>query len=643
MAATGPRPSGRRPTSRAADPTAATAGAAARSTSGSMPARRRCATSATATTSGRRPAVAATRARRHGKAGDDLVLDVPPGTAVYDDETGELVADLVARRPDRRWSPAAGGAASATPTSRRSTHQAPKHAQKGEPGAEGWLRLELRLIADIGLVGLPNAGKSTLLAAVTAATPEDRRLPVHHARAQPRRHGPRRRGRAAADDRRRARASSRAPAAAPGSGTRSCATSSGRGSSSTSSTARRAIPSGTTTSSARSSGRTIRRCSTSRCSSPSTSSTCRPRPRPGRRSARREAAEGIEVVAISAATGEGLDAFRDRIAAMLPDAGELAEPPEPAGVVVHRIEADGRRVHRRARRRRRAPRRGPRIERIAAQTNFDVEESAERFQRDLARLGIDAELRRAGIAAGDTRADRRAPSSSGRRSPGSGRDRRASDRSCRGSLGVFGGTFDPIHVAHLAVAQEAAEALGLERVLFIPAGQPPHKPGLVDRRPPSTGWRWSSWRSPATRGSPSIAGEIDRDGPSYTVDTLEALHAAASPPAASPDLTLILSAEAFLGLMTWREPRRVVELARVVVAPRDGYPAAGPDFLAEHLPDLADRATFLDGATPAPLGERASTRAPRPVDRCATSSRMRSRRISATMVSTSTPGRTPPS
>ena len=53
-----------------------------------------------------------------------------------------------------------------------STHQAPKHAQKGEPGAESWIRLELRLIADIGLVGLPNAGKSTILAAVTAATPK---------------------------------------------------------------------------------------------------------------------------------------------------------------------------------------------------------------------------------------------------------------------------------------------------------------------------------------------------------------------------------------------------------------------------------------------------------------------------------------
>ena len=86
---------------------------------------------------------------------------------------------------------------------------------------------------------------------------------------------------------------------------------------------------------------------------------------------------------------------------MLPDAAELAEPPEPSGVVVHRIEAmgDGFAVELDGDGAFRV--RGARIERIAAQTNFDVEESAERFQRDLARLGIEAELRRAGIAAGD--------------------------------------------------------------------------------------------------------------------------------------------------------------------------------------------------------------------------------------------------
>ncbi len=96
MAATEPRPSGRRRTCRAAVRTAATAVEGARSTSASMPARRRCATSITATTSRATPGGRGTRARRHGKAGDDLVLEVPPGTAVYDDASGELVADLVA-------------------------------------------------------------------------------------------------------------------------------------------------------------------------------------------------------------------------------------------------------------------------------------------------------------------------------------------------------------------------------------------------------------------------------------------------------------------------------------------------------------------------------------------------------------------
>ena len=162
-----------------------------------------------------------------------------------------------------------------------------------------------------------------------------------------------------------------------------------------------------------------------------------------------------------------------------------------------------------------------------------------------------------------------------------------------GSLGVFGGTFDPIHVAHLAVAQEAAESVGLERVLFIPAGEPPHKPGLVA----TASEQRLAMVELAIAGNPRFAvdpREIDRAGPSYTVDTLEALSAEALAADRTPDLRLILSAEAFLELMTWREPRRVLELARIVVAPRDGYPAAGPDFLARHVPDLADRATFLD-------------------------------------------------
>jgi nicotinate-nucleotide adenylyltransferase len=160
-----------------------------------------------------------------------------------------------------------------------------------------------------------------------------------------------------------------------------------------------------------------------------------------------------------------------------------------------------------------------------------------------------------------------------------------------GSLGVFGGTFDPIHLAHLAVAQEAAESLGLECIAFVPAGEPPHKPG----RAITPGPHRLAMLELAIAGNERFTvdrRELDRPGPSYTVDTLEAM--AAGRPEGASGLVLVLSAEAFLGLMTWREPRRILELAHVVVAPRDGYPDAGPGFLQANLPDLADRATFLD-------------------------------------------------
>ena len=162
-----------------------------------------------------------------------------------------------------------------------------------------------------------------------------------------------------------------------------------------------------------------------------------------------------------------------------------------------------------------------------------------------------------------------------------------------GSIGIMGGTFDPIHVGHLAAAEEAREALGLERILFVPAGQPPHKPG----RPVTPASDRVAMVELAIAGNVAFElsrVEIDREGPSYTADTVELLAAAERADGRQPDLTLILSVESFHGLPSWHEPRRILERCRLAVVPRGGFPPPERAWLAEQFRGVPVRVAFLD-------------------------------------------------
>ncbi|MBX3026730.1 nicotinate-nucleotide adenylyltransferase [bacterium] len=134
-------------------------------------------------------------------------------------------------------------------------------------------------------------------------------------------------------------------------------------------------------------------------------------------------------------------------------------------------------------------------------------------------------------------------------------------RPARRSLGIFGGTFDPIHLGHLRCAEEAREQLGLDHILFIPAADPPHKP---QRRITPATHRLAMVRL-ATAGNPRFRVsdiEIERRGPSYTVDTLRSLRLRLGPTAR---LVLLLGLDAFRDIGTWKDYRTLFTLADCAV------------------------------------------------------------------------------
>jgi nicotinate-nucleotide adenylyltransferase len=161
--------------------------------------------------------------------------------------------------------------------------------------------------------------------------------------------------------------------------------------------------------------------------------------------------------------------------------------------------------------------------------------------------------------------------------------------------GIMGGTFDPIHLGHLAVAERARESLGLAGVVFIPAARNP----LKTTGPAGSAADRVAMVELAVAGNERFRVsrmELERDGPSYTVDTLEALHADGRYAGDGlPDPLLILSVEAVRRLPEWHRVDRILELARIVVVPRRGYPPFDLGALGTALPGRTSRFVALDG------------------------------------------------
>jgi nicotinate-nucleotide adenylyltransferase len=135
-------------------------------------------------------------------------------------------------------------------------------------------------------------------------------------------------------------------------------------------------------------------------------------------------------------------------------------------------------------------------------------------------------------------------------------------------VGIFGGTFDPPHVGHLLIAGWAREALALERVVFVPAGQPPHKRG---RMLTAARHRLAMTRL-AVRGNPAFRVatlELERRGPSFTVDTLRAFARA------GVELFLLVGADSLDDFHGWHDPDGILSLARLAVAGRPGAGGRG--------------------------------------------------------------------
>ncbi len=512
--------------------------------------------------------------QKYGKGGKELILNVPPGTIVIVKEADGaevMLADL--NNIDEQVVVGRGGKGGwGNVHFKSSTNQTPRLAQRGEKGEEKTIRLEMRLIADVGIIGYPNAGKSTLLAAASAAKPKIASYPfttlepilgiVEMGR-----------------DR---FILAEIPGLIEG-----AHLGKGLGHEFLQHAMRTKIlihlvsgTSDTPTEDMVKVNNELALFDASLANKPQIIALNKidlPEVQEKLEIIKSElSGAGIKAQYISAEMGQGVKELMTAALELLRAQTKVAKTPEPP-VKVFRPKPKEGRV--------KVIKQGgewvitaPGLDRLIAGGGATAGELRWQLNYQLEKHGVNGILEKAGVRAGDK--VRCGDFVWEWERPG---------RSVN-KIGIFGGTFDPVHLGHLMVAEEVKTALDLSEVLLVPAGQPMSRPN-VNVTPAK---QRLAMLNLAIEGSPYLkisTIEIERKGPSYTADTIAEIK---NKSGRGDELYFILGWDSLEQLPTWHEPSKIISLCTLVAVPRPGYAKPNLKTLEGVLPGISERVILLD-------------------------------------------------
>jgi GTP-binding protein len=512
--------------------------------------------------------------KKYGKNGKDLILLVPPGTmviAVQEDAAEAILADL--EFIDEKVIAGVGGKGGwGNVHFKSSTNQTPRLAQRGEKGEARNLRLEMRLIADVGIIGYPNAGKSTLLASASAAKPKIASYPFTTLEPVL--------GVVNIGD------ESFILAEIPGL-IEGAHIGKGLGHDFLRHAMRTKILIHLIDGTSNTPGEDMIKVNNelamfdvSLAKKPQIivlNKIDLPEVQEKLEKIKNElSAVGIKAHYISAATGQGVRELMAAALEVLKTQAGLEKHPEMPGKIFRPQPREARIkvakaggewvIH------------APGLDRLIAGGGATEGELRWQLNYQLKKHGVNSILEKAGVKVGDKvrcgdlvwEWDK----------PGSSTSK----------IGILGGTFDPVHLGHMMIAEEAKTALELKEVILIPAGQPMSK---SNENVTSAKHRLEMLKL-AVEGSPYLkvsAVETERKGPSYTADTIAEIRKKSG---RGDELYFILGWDSLAQLPDWHEPSRIIAMCTLVVVPRPGYAKPRLKTLEGVLPGISDKVIFLE-------------------------------------------------